>query len=218
MVSKKHQAVGVLGLALYFLVGGPQEAAGQVDGVGLKAGWNITTLTGEMAEAANVESINGLLAGGFVRFEIAKGFSLQPELLFSRKGAEGDTLGIRGTVTLNYIEIPVLLRYTIPVDFSYVPTVFAGPAFSGRLSANAEATVWGRAFTTSITDEVKSSDTGIVLGFEIAFPGNPRRITFEGRFTQGLKEIDQGGDLKVKNRVFSIVMGIYFGIKQSEEL
>ena len=62
------------------------RAVAQYAGGGVKAGWNISTLSGDATDPANVESINGLILGGFLRFSAGGGFSVQPELLFSRKG------------------------------------------------------------------------------------------------------------------------------------
>lgn len=212
MLRREHRVALVLCVILVALLGSTGESCGQFTGGGVKIGWNHATFTGERAEAANADPINGFLLGGFVRFGVSGGFSVQPELLFSRKGAEADTLGTRGTIKLNYVEAPILLRYTIPVRSSVLATVFAGPAIAGRLSSDAEATRFGRRVTTSVDDEVKVFDSSIVLGFEIQFPGDRRGVTVEGRYTQGLSEIDDtDSDLKVKNRVFSIVVGLWFG-------
>ena len=83
---------------------------------GIKAGGTLS-FGGNQETSIIYNPSNRLAAKGgiFLNFPIGGGFSLQPELSFSMKGFHyynvywRDTL----TVTLNYIEIPVLLKMSI---------------------------------------------------------------------------------------------------------
>ena len=94
-----------------------------------------------------------------------------------------------------------------------MPTIYAGPAISGRLSAEVEGTIAGRTITVGLDDEVTAFDTSVVLGLELGVPSGRRQFTIEARYTQGLGSIDDSGATPaadVKNRVFSIVIGGWF--------
>ncbi len=215
MTGRAHRTVLALCITQILLLATAAESKGLFSGGGPKLGWNRSTLIGDRADAANAEPINGYLLGGFVRFGISEGFSLQPEILISRKGAEADTLRTRGTVKLDYVEIPILLRYTIPVRSSFRPTLYAGPAVAFRLHSKVEAERFGRTYVQPINDEVKAIDSSIVLGLEIKLLGDRPALTVEGRYTQSLADIeDADTDLNVRSRVLSVAVGLWFGVKR----
>jgi hypothetical protein len=101
---------GLVLIALLFFLS-PGTALG--DHWGIKAGGTLS-FSGDPETSIIYIPSNRLAARGgiFLNFPIGGGFSLQPELSFSMKGVRyynvywRDTL----TVTLNYIEIPVLLK------------------------------------------------------------------------------------------------------------
>ena len=201
----------ILLLILMLLVGLAGRAAAGSAGTGFKAGWNQATLSGDGTGGANVSSINGAMVAWFLRFSVGAGFAIQPEVLYSRKGVEGDTLDIRGAIKLDYVEIPVLVRYQIPIESFFTPTVYAGAAASGLINANAEATVYGETRSIGIENRLSRFDVGVVLGVEIGVPSARRQATIEARYEQGLRSVD-GADppADVKNRVFSIILGVSF--------
>ena len=76
--------------------------------VGVKAGGSAATYVGDLAKTPRF--VYGFNAGVFANLALARPFSLQPEILFSMKGVQGDA-GISDAYTwLNYIDIPVALR------------------------------------------------------------------------------------------------------------
>jgi hypothetical protein len=103
--------------------------------VGFLAGADFTTLTGAdslMGTDASFRSSTGFAGGFFVAIPVAKSLVVEPELLYTNKGA-----GIEGTGTsfnLNYIEIPVLLRYEFTPDGG--PFAYAGPYIGFNVKCN----------------------------------------------------------------------------------
>ncbi|MBC7364539.1 MAG: PorT family protein, partial [Candidatus Aminicenantes bacterium] len=86
---------------------------------GVKGGITLANIKAvpDTFEGYKWENKMGLVGGVFAEVGLAKGFSLQPEVLYIQKGAkisvsEGE---ITGTVKFNvdYIEIPVLLKYNL---------------------------------------------------------------------------------------------------------
>ncbi|MCC9137840.1 porin family protein [Pontibacter silvestris] len=79
--------------------------------VGIKAGLNYTTFKGD--DAKNYDYRPGYTVGVTARKEINNHIGIQPELLFTSKGAKTETTNGNTTskekTRLNYLDVPVLL-------------------------------------------------------------------------------------------------------------
>jgi Outer membrane protein beta-barrel domain len=87
--------------------------------------------------------------------------------------------------------------------------VFAGPSLAFKLNADATGEFLGMSEDQDIDDDVESFDFGLVIdaGIEVG------RLTFDGRYTWGLSNINSDpaqDDVDVKNRVFSLLVGFRF--------
>ena len=100
-------------LSLAVLAGAASVANAQT-GVkyGIKGGFNGSTFSG--ADSKGSEYKAGFAAGVFANFGISDNISVQPEVLFSQKGASVDNFqGVSANTlksTLSYIDVPILLR------------------------------------------------------------------------------------------------------------
>ena len=181
--------------------------------VGVKAGINFASLTPEEDEDPDTSRRLGPVGGLWVGMALAPRFSLQVEGLFSEKGVKFDlgALGLgRAEVRVRYLEIPVLARGDFG-DPGAAARLFvvggAAPAF--ELSAQATADDEGVEDTRDIGDDVKPFDLGLVGGIGVEF--GPAVI--EARYTHGLLHInedDNGDEDRIKNRVFSVIVGFRF--------
>lgn len=95
--------------------------------VGITAGLNMAEINASGDERLNVLLTDKLeLVGGIVlRGDVSDTFSIQAEALYSVKGTRFEVGSIRTDIDLNYLEIPVLVRFGPPAD---------GPAGWLRLS------------------------------------------------------------------------------------
>ena len=79
---------------------------------GVKGGFNGSTFSGTDSKGSEYKA--GFAAGVFANFGINDQFSIQPEVLFSQKGASVDDFqGVSGNTfksTLSYIDVPILAR------------------------------------------------------------------------------------------------------------
>jgi hypothetical protein len=72
----------------------------------------------------------GLQLGIFYTVKLSNPFNLQPELYFSEKGYQFDQTPLYNTnysLSINYLELPVLLEYYLPLDRSFNTVIMAGP-------------------------------------------------------------------------------------------
>jgi|AntRauTorcE11897_2_1112592.scaffolds.fasta_scaffold36344_1 opacity protein-like surface antigen len=179
-------------LILGLLVVNQQSAHAQAD-FGIRGGVNFATIS---ADGFSPDSRTGLLVGAYANFGMDGAISIQPEVLYSAKGASfGDN-----ETKLDYVEIPILAKYTIDTDGSLAPHFYAGPYVGINVSAKNEN-------DDDISEGISSTDFGLTLGGGLGFDS----FNIGARYSLGLSNIadaDNAGDSK--NRVFSIVAGFDF--------
>lgn len=224
MIKKRaFLLVAILGLLLVPFLSATAEQAGPIS-FGFKLGANLTYLSGDDAE--NMDSKTTLCFGGFLTYSVNELFAIQSELLYVEKGAElyhNSYYDITMDYDLAYIEIPVLARFNMPAQNSDIkPNVFFGPVFSINTEAEAEIKVEGpvdllgetydysESGTVDISDEVASIDIGLIFGVGIEIPAGNGAVIFDVRYNLGLQDVYDEGDIDLKNRVISFMVGYRF--------
>jgi hypothetical protein len=167
-------------------------------GFGIKAGANISnTNISSDQYSLDTKSKFGFHGGVFVTFMFSDKLGVQPELLYSTQGSEYDESTFDGALSMDYINIPVLLRYNINEMFS----VHVGPQFG--ILVKAEEEINGN--TEDIKDDFKSSDVSAAFGVEVDLPA---KLGFGARYVIGLSNVlaDAGsfGDAELKNGVIQV--------------
>jgi len=193
----------VLLVAATMLAAAPLFAEGMM--FGIKGGINLANLTGDDVED-NSMKIGGV-GGGFLCYRINEIFAIQPEILFSMKGADfeapaGDTLGMDGSFSLNYIEIPLLLKVNLPTEGKMKPFLYAGPAFGLLMTAKVE--------DVDVKDDMKTMDIGILAGAGIGYQMEGGTLFFEARYEVGMTSVPDDDDVDAKNTAISFMVGYGF--------
>ncbi len=184
---------------------------------GAMGGVNFANLSGEIPFSGGAEfgqTRTAFLFGGFARLRLSPIFGVEPEILYSRQGADAQEYGgIENPVTvkLDYLEIPVLAVITLPVGSrSVAPSLFAGPALAVRLSCTAEEDPAEGDATEDCGDDIKSTDFGLVFGGDVEIRFGRYSLLAGARYELGLAAIDESGEYDIKRRVTSVIVG--FGI------
>ena len=101
---------------------------------GIKGGVNLTNFYKD--EITDKNGNIGFNAGLYGRFVISEGIAIQPELLYTTRGAEATYSGFfssnRASVNLGYVQVPVLLVVNILPFLN----IHAGPYASYLVTAN----------------------------------------------------------------------------------
>ncbi len=177
--------------------------------IGPKAGLNIANFVGDDANffGIDLESRTGFTGGIFFMFQFSSLFAIQPEAYYTMKGAilSGENSDI--TWSLDYIEVPVLLKLIIPVEGSNIrPSVFAGPS----VGFNTTAKIKSESEEQDIKEDVKSTDFGLVFGGGIGFMVGKNELGVDIRYILGLSSIDDSSEaFDLKNTAISF--NVYFG-------
>ncbi len=153
---------------------------------GIKGGVNFSNLYTEDVDDNNV--LTSFNAGIFVSMPITSFLSIQPEFLYSRKGAElvYDNAFAQGTAKfkLNYIEAPILLKVNLTKNLN----VHAGPYFAYLVDANIsnESGSGNFDFEENISnDDLNKFDYGLSAGAGFDFDS----IGFGVRYNYGLSTV-----------------------------
>lgn len=181
--------------------------------IGIKGGVNLSNLYVDDVEDENMKV--GLNLGVFAKFPVTRGFSIQPEILYSSKGSKvkynNAVLG-QGEYrfNLNYVEMPILAVFNLGKNFN----IHAGPYAALLTSANIkrmDEDLDVDHIRDLNTDDFKRFDFGLAggLGFDI------QNFTLGARYNYGLNEVGDGGvsgeALKnSKNSALTFYIGIGF--------
>src|SRR5829696_2748550 len=109
-------------------------AFAQVPGLGVKGGVNLATQRNKGEDGSDSsKSAVGFVTGVFATFPVASWLEVQPELLYARKGARADLDGITSTLQIDYLEIPVLARFSRHGSGTMGYYVAGGPSIAFQL-------------------------------------------------------------------------------------
>lgn len=199
----------VLFLALLFAVAVPLSAQTTL---GLNAGVNIATLGGD--DVTDASNRTGLNVGVSFLFPVGENVGLYVGGSYSQKGAELSEPPLTLTVSADYFEIPVLLRYAFGGSEAVGAHLYGGGAIGIEASCELEATDGVTSASADCTDadvDTKTFDFGLVAGFGVDFGlGDSLDLTVDVFYNLGLVSVDDTapdpGD--VKNRAFTIRAGL----------
>ena len=190
------------------LLAGVSVAAHAQSGVrfGVKAGASLTSITGEDSDGlANKFGFNG---GVVANFSFNDMISVQPEVLYSMKGAKED--GGNGKFNLNYIDVPVLAKISTGATGLFFEL---GP----QVGFLASAKVKDDNSSYDAKELIKSVDFGYAAGIGFQAESGPMvGLRYNGGFTNIGKDNINGINTtpgKAKNSAFQLYVGFMFGGK-----
>ncbi|MBC8089303.1 MAG: PorT family protein [Phycisphaerae bacterium] len=185
---------------------------------GIMAGATFSNL--RSSEDLDLERRNGTIFGATLQLPLGAKIALQPELLFLNKGAKfRDPIGNQGnnqSVRLDYLEIPVLLRY----DFSREvigPHIYAGPSIGFNL--NCQVQFGGNGAEAGATTDCgnddfkpKTLDYGLTVGAGVDLNLGGLALTTGVRYGLGLADIRNDDSDEFQSRVNNGTVAIYLGV------
>ena len=150
---------------------------------GVKGGFNMSNLYQSEADDNNV--IYGFNAGVYATLPISDFIAIQPEILYTTKGAELDynNAFVDGNAKfkLNYIEVPLLVRVNITKNFNVHAGGYASYLVSSKVTGDGDID-----FDEAVdTDDLNKFDAGIAAGIGVDF--NP--ISVGLRYNYGLTTV-----------------------------
>ncbi|MCU4176503.1 porin family protein [Carboxylicivirga sp. N1Y90] len=181
---------------------------------GAKAGINIANLKiTEVDYDPGLEYKVGLTIGAFAKYSVSEKFAIQPELLYSMKGAkinysEGNDYN-KGSIKTNYLSIPIIAKYYLSSGFN----LQAGPQMDFLLSAKTsyDSSIDGHITSESydFKDSLKGIDFGLAVGLGYDLENG---LGIEARYILGLSELNKNTeeDGSAKSKGFQITASYAF--------
>lgn len=176
--------------------------------LGAEGGLCLSHFTG--SDANSWDTKTDICGYGFLNVPLNTEWSVLCEAGYTAKGTYSSTF--QSSVTLDYIEIPLLMRYSFQSMSAFPTSVYVGPAFGFLVSAQQHAD--NR--TTDLIN-VQSSDIGLTVGGMLEVPLNFGSLFFDIRYTQGFNKpmsttnyVYRAYDLK--NCALSIMAGLNFSL------
>lgn len=150
----------------------------------------------------------------------------------SSEGSSQSNKQTRYYDNLHYIEIPLLLKYRLPMMGDLQPVVLVGGYAAFRLSErepqydylDANPDFWSE-YSNPIVRDYASIESGLVVGIGVEHVGSKTRLSFDLRFNIGLTDMAKvtsyseivneigtvvAGDYQQRNRSLAFMVGISF--------
>lgn len=163
----------------------------------ITAGPTFATLSGD--DTDGFDSKTGFFVAAGTIIPLNETFSIDPHLAYVQKGADvsGDEL------SLDYIEIPVLLTANIPLSESASVGLSAGPQVAFNTGCD------DAGFDCSDEDDLNTTDFGILTSAGIGFPlSETVGLAVGGGADFGLTDVFDSGD--GSNRAYYIFVNLGF--------
>jgi hypothetical protein len=189
-------------------------------GLGIKGAFTMSNLSPNLSDYEDAAQA-GFQLGAFVR--VGKKLHLQPEIYFTAKSGDltfdqdvidpddpGNTIktSVTQDVTLNTLDIPVLIGYKLMDAKKFNVRLQAGPVGSIVLNKKFDITLDGASSETpdELPDSFNDFNWGLQLGAGVDF----LFLTADVRYELGLNDLNDPADdnfAKFKNNVFFISIG-----------
>ncbi|MEP6781242.1 MAG: porin family protein [Gemmatimonadaceae bacterium] len=181
--------------------------------IGITAGATFSNV--KTSSDLNLSNRTGSTFGVSLQLPAGQTFTLQPELLFIQKGSKFSSSSINGNFRLDYVEIPLLLRYDISRG-TIGPHIYAGPSVGFNVGCHVSGSLTSSATTstdcTKDNFKPKSLDYGITVGGGVDFNLGGLAATGGARYGIGLADIRNDNSAAFRDRVHNGVLSLYVGL------
>lgn len=174
------------------------------EGLGVKAGWSVyqPDFQYEGQKLFEPDAVMGATGGVSAEWGLRRrsGLNLITELLYIRKGYEGDDNGRAVDVKATYLSVPLLLKPSLAGDLKIY--VFAGPSLEILLKHDDEP----------VFDDYRKLGLAANVGLGLNIEGPGAKYLIELRFVADLTDAGDAEDplQSVKHRGLLAVVGVGF--------
>ena len=177
----------------------------KLTGYGVKGGLCIAKWRGSDAsividhatmKKTDPESLTKFTFGGFAELSLSPAFAIQPEVYYVTRGTKYSEQGLIFRFDVNYLEIPILFKYTIHKPENIKPFLYVGPDIAFRMSTSANETQGDASFDFE-PKNIRAIDAGLVFGAGMGLTLKNRELIFEIRYTLGITKVQSDVDALV---------------------
>ena len=176
----------------------PVFAGARPSHVTVMGGLVISKLRNVNDPTGSLRAMKGFGAGVGLAWPLAASLEVQPEVLYIEKGISfgksegrdesGNPTGAFETLhVVDAVEVPVLLRWEIPTGWRVHPVLSGGPFASFETAEKLKIT--GKHSMSQVSQTLKNTDYGAVLGAGLEMTAGPGRWILQGRYEAGLADL-----------------------------
>lgn len=197
---------------------GVVSAQGSMVQIGVEAGAIVAKTTGEGDDELDSRKAPYLGATLIVQKPGAV-VGFQTGLTYAPKGATFEETGIKATLALNYVEVPLLIRISPFKGAKVVPTFVVGGALGLKAGCKYKVEDGSESSEFDCDEggdgpQVKSFDFGLTGGAEVAIPiGTRMMLAPTLRYTRGMINIPDTDDPTDKAKNMALQFGVGFRIR-----
>lgn len=189
---RRSSTLAGLALSVGAVAASPAAAQQQTE-AGFLAGATFTTLM-DVESDVSVRSSTGFAGGFYVAIPVANQLRVEPELMYINKGAGLEDVDLN--LNLNYVEIPVLLRYQFTDNDG--PFAFIGPYVGFNVKCGTAVD------TVSVSCKDQSVEANTTFGGTIGVGFQRGTWGFDIRYDYGFTDAIK--DEKGKNSALMILL------------
>jgi len=181
---------------------------------GFKGGLMMANVTGVPDEWEDVQTWRNSMCGGiFLNYAFDEALSIQPELLYMPKGVgvslDYASLAADATAAMDFIELPVLLKYTFRSGSGLRPCIFAGPSIAFAVDSKLDIDIWWFSTDIDISDYTNDTDFSLVAGAGVGYETKYGILTFDARFQRGFANVMEDAEFEIDDETYSISVDEY---------
>ena len=174
-----------------------------------KAGINIASMTNSDGDKVRI----GLVAGAELGYQATPLLSVSAGALYSQQGVEGNSEGMKGTIKMDYVNLPILANFHVAEGLAVKVGIQPGFLINDKIevSANGVSAEIGLkdAYRASGLDaDIPSVDFAIPLGISYEF----NHVVLDARYNFHLTNAISIMGESTKHSVFQITLGYKFGL------
>ena len=165
--------------------------------LGVRGGVSVATASLDISETFSKSNRTGFTGGVFANFDLGL-IGVQVAGQYTQKGVKLDFGDVIDDLSLDYFEIPAVLKLGIPLAV-LKPSLFGGVALAFNTSCDNAGVDCG--------DEVKSTDWKGVAGADVEIYLGSISLWADGRYGFGLNSVYEVEDFKNRNWLFQAGIG-----------
>ena len=172
--------------------------------LGVRGGVSVAKVSGDIENTFDKSNTTGFAGGVFVNWDWGI-LGLQVAGQYTQKGAELDVGSAVENLSLDYFEIPAVLKAGIPLGI-IKPSVFGGVGLGFNTGCDSNGTDCG--------DDVKSTTWSGIAGADVAIYLGSISLWVDGRYNFDLSDINNASDVvgDLKNRNWTFQGGVAFAL------
>jgi hypothetical protein len=208
-------------LLLAALASAPLAAATTID-YGVKAGLSLSNVTWGYDLEAD-KSVLRPTFGVFVAFNLSPHWAIQPEINYLTTGERAsetfDSTTIKYVESFDYLQVPVLVKFSFRPLGKITPVVFAGPAVAFLLRAHEKEYLNGSLeYDTNIKTLLRTADLGLDFGLGAGMALGKLKGLLDLRYYLGLVNVYHRPaamlmalvENSLRNNAFVVTLGVMF--------